>query len=102
VHDPSAPRLEDLATLEREVLEIERGERGVPVLLKQYLKLGGRILGFARDPDFHDSLDALVLVDLCATPVRVLARYMGDEGIRAFLDYHRPPDLRRDESWPRI
>jgi hypothetical protein len=58
--------------LEREVLEIERGERGVPVLLKQYLKLGGRMLGFARDPDFRDSLDALVLVDLSAAPLRVL------------------------------
>ena len=102
VRDARAPRLEDLATLEREVLEIERGERGVPVLLRQYLKLGGRVLGFARDPDFHDSLDTLVLVDLAAAPVRVLARYMGVDGTRAFLDYHRPPHLRRDEIWPKI
>jgi len=102
VADDDTPRLEDLASLEREVLEIEHGERSVPVLLRQYLKLGGRVLGFARDPDFHDSLDTLVLVDLAAAPVRVLARYMGVEGTRAFLDYHRPPDLRRDESWPRI
>ena len=95
-------RLEELAELERAVLEIECGERGVPVLLKQYLKLGGRVLGFARDPDFHDSLDALILVDLAAAPVRVLARYLGAEGVHSFLEYHRPPDLRRDASWPQI
>jgi hypothetical protein len=72
----------------------------VPVLLKQYLKLGGRVLCFARDPDFHDSLDALVLVDLSAAPVRVLERYMGAEGTGAFFEYHRPTDIRRDEAWP--
>jgi Acetyltransferase (GNAT) domain len=100
--ETSTPRLEDLAALEREVFDIERGERGVPVLLKQYLKLGGRVLGFARDPDFHDSLDTLVLVDLAVAPIRVLARYLGGEGVHTFLEYHRPPDLRRDAIWPRI
>jgi putative hemolysin len=100
---PSSPRRSqpvDLTALEREVLELEGGKRGVPVLLKQYLKLGGRVLCFARDPDFHDSLDALVLVDLSAAPVRVLERYMGAEGTGAFFEYHRPIDIRRDEAWP--
>jgi putative hemolysin len=87
---------EDLGALERDVLAIERGERGVPILLKQYLKLGGRVLGFARDPNFRDSLDVLVLVDLSAAPPRVLERYMGPDGLAAFLDYHRPTDVRRE------
>jgi hypothetical protein len=90
----------DLVSLEREILELEGGKRGVPVLLKQYLKLGGRVLSFARDPDFHDSLDTLVLVDLSAAPVRVLERYMGPEGTCAFFEYHRPADIRRDDAWP--
>jgi hypothetical protein len=91
---------EDLASLEREILELEGGKRRMPVLLKQYLKLGGRVLSFARDPDFHDSLDALVLVDLSTAPVRVLERYMGAEGTCAFFEYHRPADIRRDDAWP--
>ena len=94
----NAPR--DLASLEREVRDLEQGERSLPVLLRQYLKLGGRVLAFARDPDFHDSLDALVLVDLSVAPLEVLVRYMGDEGLRAFLEYHRPSHTRRDECWP--
>jgi len=90
----------DLASLEREVRDLERGERTLPVLLRQYLKLGGRVLSFARDPDFRDSLDALILVDLSAAPLEALARYMGSEGLRAFLDYHRPRHTRREECWP--
>lgn len=90
----------DLGLLEREVRELERRERSLPVLLKQYLKLGGRVLGFARDPDFRDSLDALVLVDLSIAPLDALSRYMGEEGLRAFLEYHRPSHTRRDECWP--
>lgn len=96
------PRLEspcDLTSLEREVRELERGERTLPVLLRQYLRLGGRVLSFARDPDFRDSLDALILVDLSAAPLEALARYMGSEGLRAFLEYHRPQHTRRDECW---
>jgi hypothetical protein len=64
------------------------------------LKLGGRVLGFARDPDFRDSLDALMLVDLSVAPLDVLGRYMGDEGLRAFIEYHRPSHTRRHECWP--
>jgi putative hemolysin len=90
----------DLGALDRDVRELEHGERSLPVLLKQYLKLGGRVLGFARDRDFRDSLDALILVDLSAAPPEVLVRYMGEEGLRAFLDYHRPNHTRRDECWP--
>jgi len=96
---PTRSQPEDLVSLERQILELEGGKRGVPVLLKHYLKLGGRVLSFARDPEFHDSLDALVLLDLSAAPVRVLERYMGGEGARAFFDYHRPTDIRRDGPW---
>jgi putative hemolysin len=90
----------DLGALDREVRELEHGERSLPALLKQYLKLGGRVLGFARDPDFRDSLDALILVDLSAAPPEALTRYMRDEGFRAFLEYHRPSHTRRDDCWP--
>jgi hypothetical protein len=97
---PSPARPEDLGSLERDVLQLEGGARGVPVLLKQYLKLGGRVLSFARDLEFGNTLDALVLVDLSAAPLRVLERYMGPEGACAFFEYHRPTDLRRDGAWP--
>jgi hypothetical protein len=90
----------DLGALEREVRALEYGERSLPVLLKQYLKLSGRVLGFTRDRDFRNTLDALMLVDLTTAPPDMLVRYMGEEGTRTFLEYHRPSHTRRDECWP--
>ncbi len=69
------------------VAEVERG-RGVPVLLRQYLKLGGRIAAFNVDADFGGCLDGLICVDLVRTDERTLARFMGAENARRFLARH--------------
>jgi len=66
----------------------ERGP-GVPVLLRQYLKLGGRILGFNVDPAFAYCVDCLTLVDLARTPDAVLGKYMSPEGLAAFRRHRR-------------
>jgi hypothetical protein len=78
--------IEDVSAL---ISEIEREERGVPVLLRQYLKLNATMLSFNVDPAFNDSLDGLVLVDLRRTPVKTLQKYMGQEGARRFLARHK-------------
>lgn len=52
----------DLRTLERHLKATEG--RGMPVLLRQYLKLGARVLAFNVDPDFQDCVDALILVEM--------------------------------------
>lgn len=80
--------ISDLSSVEevsRYVAEIEADGRGVPILLKQYLKLGGRLLGFNVDPDFSNVLDVLIMVDLKQTEPRILARYMGEKGAEEFL-----------------
>ena len=46
------------------VSDLEFDDKGVPILLKQYLKLGGKLLGFNVDPNFSDVLDGLILVDV--------------------------------------
>jgi putative hemolysin len=67
---------------------VEEDGKGMPILLKQYLKLGGKILDFNVDRDFAQALDGLILVDLTHTDRKTLSRYMGDEGLESFLDYH--------------
>ena len=47
------------------------------------------MLSFCVDPDFGNTLDGLIYVDLTRTDVRVLKRYMGKEGHRRFQEYHR-------------
>ena len=77
--------VEDLSAL---LADVDPQRRGVPVLLRQYLKLGGKILGFNRDPDFSNALDGLILVDLLQTSPAVLQRYMGKPGWAAFARWH--------------
>lgn len=67
---------------------IEKDDKGVPVLLRQYLKLGGKILCFNVDQDFSDVLDGLIFVDLLQSDEKTLSRYMGASGLKNFLEYH--------------
>lgn len=83
--DLRAMDLDDLSTL---IADIEGGRRCIPVLLKHYLKLGGKIVGFNVDPKFSNVLDGLIVVDLTQTGRKVLQRYMGIEGATTFLAYH--------------
>ncbi|MEI6647021.1 MAG: lysophospholipid acyltransferase family protein [bacterium] len=69
------------------VSEIEPDGKDIPVLLRQYLKLGGRLLSFNLDPDFSSVVDGLIVVDLARTPLKTLRRYMGNEA-EAFLKFH--------------
>jgi putative hemolysin len=84
--------LDDLEEVSAVIAEIEADEKGVPILLRQYLKLGGRMLGFNVDPDFSNVLDVLIMVDLRRTEPRVLSRYMGREDASRFIALHREPD----------
>ncbi|GMQ74958.1 MAG: GNAT family N-acetyltransferase [Gammaproteobacteria bacterium] len=80
--------LSDIGAMSDVIGQLENGQRGVPVLLRQYLKLGGLLLGFNLDRNFGDALDGLILVDLLQTDRSILQRYMGREDSREFLRYH--------------
>jgi putative hemolysin len=78
--------LDDLLTL---IDDIEADGKGIPVLLRQYLKLGGKLLAFNVDRDFANALDGLIVVDLLTADPRQLERYMGKEGLAGFTAYHQ-------------
>lgn len=80
--------LQDIDAASECVDSIETHKRGIPVLLRQYLRLGGTLLGFNLDQEFGDALDGLILVDLRKTEHRILERYMGKEETRGFLSHH--------------
>lgn len=60
---------------------------GVPTLYRQYTDLcepgGARFLAFGVDPDFSDSIDGLIEVDLCAIRPNKRKRYLRDAGTPA-------------------
>ena len=68
---------------------MEADGKGVPVLLRQYLKLNARLIGFNIDPDFGDALDALMMVDLATVDPAILNRYLGRQEAAQFLARHR-------------
>lgn len=81
--------------------QLEGDGKGMPVLLRQYLRMGGKLLGFNIDAAFANVLDGLIMVDLTRTDPAVLARYMGRKASAEFLAYHQnaadgdAPDLGR-------
>jgi putative hemolysin len=85
---PRRNRLESLEDVSALISKIESDQKGVPILLKQYMKLGGTLLGFNIDPHFSDVLDVLTMVDLRRTDRKALQRYMGREGAEAFFAHH--------------
>ncbi|HLJ47841.1 MAG TPA: GNAT family N-acyltransferase [Bryobacteraceae bacterium] len=88
VHEPEIRNLvamvNDVDNLAIPVQELEDGQN-IPILLRQYLKLGGRVAAFNVDRRFSNVLDGLILVDLRQTPQRTLNRYMGTDQATSFL-----------------
>jgi putative hemolysin len=80
--------LRDLEEMSCSIAEIEGDGKGVPVLLRQYLKIGGELLAFNVDKNFSDVLDGLVLVDLRKTDPARLETYMGKDGVARFMEHH--------------
>ena len=67
---------------------VEADDKGVPVLLRQYLKFGGHILGFNLDPNFNNAIDCLLWCDLMHTEFPLLIKYMGKEGAIEYRKIH--------------
>jgi len=67
----------DVADLDRLIAQLEGDGKGIPVLLRQYLRLNAKLLGFNVDPAFNDALDALMMVDLVDVDPSILRRYFG-------------------------
>lgn len=86
---------DDVEDLSQLISCVEKDGKGVPVLLKQYLKLGGMIAGFNVDPAFGNVLDGLIMVDLTKTEPRMLERYLSKDGSRQFLTYHKALEQER-------
>ena len=79
----------DLDELSQPITDVEPDGKGLPILLRQYAKIGGRLLGFNVDRKFSNVLDGLVVVDLRQTEPAVLERYMGREAAARFRQHHQ-------------
>jgi putative hemolysin len=62
----------DLKRMDKLIADVDPNETAMPVLLKKYLLLNARIIGFNRDPRFNDALDGLMVLDLTTLPPRTV------------------------------
>src|SRR5215475_15535841 len=79
--------LRDLDELSEPITDVEADGKGLPILLRQYARIGGKLLGFNVDRKFSNVLDGLVVVDLRQTHTTVLDRYMGREAAQSFRQH---------------
>ena len=81
--------LRDVDELAEPISDVETDGKGLPILIRQYAKLGGKLVGFNLDKKFSDVVDGLVIVNLRHTDPAVLDRYMGKEGHAAFRRFNK-------------
>ena len=75
---------DNIATLDKVIGDIEPSSDKLPVLLKKYISLNGRITGFNIDPKFNMCLDGLLILDLFDVPmstVEALSKEINDATI---------------------
>ena len=59
---------DDINSLDKFIGDVDELNSGLPILLKKYIKLNARIIGFNVDPKFNNCLDGLIALDLCDVP----------------------------------
>lgn len=77
--------LADERRLSRLVKRLE-GDKSLPVLLRQYLNLSGRLICFHVDREFSNTLVGLIAVDLRRVEPRMLKRYLTTDAAQAMIE----------------
>jgi putative hemolysin len=75
---------DDLTKFDRFIKEVEPNDYTMPILLKRYLKLNGKIIGFNLDPKFNNALDGMLVLDLYDVPMETissLSKEINDDSI---------------------
>ncbi len=78
----------DIEHISALVSEIELDNKGIPTLLKHYLKLDGKLIAFNVDPDFSSCIDGLIVVDILNSDPKMVKSYMGAEQMASYRKYH--------------
>ncbi|MGF1695094.1 lysophospholipid acyltransferase family protein [Vibrio kyushuensis] len=76
--------LASVPLLSKVLARMEKG-KGLPVLLRQYLGMNGKLVCFNVDPAFQDALDGLIVVNMKAVPLKTLSKYMGKTEAMEYL-----------------
>jgi putative hemolysin len=76
----------EIGELDKIIKDIETKGYRMPVLLKKYIKLSGKIIGFNVDPKFNNALDGLLILDLLSVPMSVILSLSKEINDKSILD----------------
>ncbi|MCB2196284.1 MAG: lysophospholipid acyltransferase family protein [Bacteroidetes bacterium] len=79
INDESA----DVTKLDNLIFDIESTYK-FPILLKKYLQLNSKLIGFNIDPKFNNALDGLMILDIYDVPesfIKALSKELNDDSI---------------------
>ncbi|HOI50337.1 MAG TPA: hypothetical protein PK167_13585, partial [Prolixibacteraceae bacterium] len=74
----------DINKLDKTIGDVDALNSGLPVLLKKYIKLNAKIIGFNVDPKFNNCLDGLIVLDIFDVPkntIESLSKEVNDGSI---------------------
>jgi putative hemolysin len=76
----------DINRLDKTIGDLDEQNPGLPVLLKKYIKLNAKIIGFNVDPKFNNCLDGLIVLDVYDVPKNTIESLSKEVNDGSFLD----------------
>ncbi len=77
---------DNLQKFDKFIDDVETSGYKMPILLKRYLKLNGKIISFNIDPKFNNALDGLLILDLFDVPMETIASLSKELNDQAILE----------------
>jgi hypothetical protein len=76
----------DINRLDKTIGDLDELNPGLPVLLKKYIKLNAKIIGFNVDPNFNNCLDGLIVLDVYDVPKNTIESLSKEANDGSILD----------------
>lgn len=87
----------DINKIDKFISDVEPEDYRMPVLLKKYLNLGGKIVGLNVDPLFNDCIDGLLVLDLFEVPFNVITSLSKEINDKSILERFNQSDYTFEE-----
>jgi putative hemolysin len=100
-------KIKDMKHFDSVIRDIEPGNYRIPVLLKKYIELNGKIVCFNVDPKFNDALDGLLILNLYNVPadaIKMLSKELNNKELlkRFNINHHNVIDNFPYEAVPQF